>query len=90
MSQKTAYAVLVVKAHEQAILSEAGIHFDRAFLEAWIEKHGPGGFFIRQPTEPEEENHPLDCQLLTSDQFHQLYHFANGDPDVMFRRVIEK
>lgn len=84
------YAVLVVKAHEQAILSEAGIHFDRPFLEAWIEKHGPGGFFIREPSEPDKENHPLDNQLLTSDQFHQLFEFENGDPEVMFRRVRKK
>ena len=85
------YATLVVKAHEQAILSEAGSKIDRSILNAWIEKNGPGGFFVQEVVDPETEQvSPMDRQLLTSDQFHQLYEFEKGDIDVMFRRIFAK
>lgn len=87
MSQKTAtqaYATVIVEQNHQAIVSESGSEFDMAFLKAWVEKHGPGGFFLR------DETSPLDCQLFTSEQFHQLYYFEKGDVDAMFRMVRQK
>lgn len=86
-----AYATLILPANTQAIMSEAGGNFSKEELALWSEKHGPGGFFVRvTKSDPEEEKHPLDCQLFTSDQFHQLFMFEKGDPDVLFRHVVEK
>jgi hypothetical protein len=85
------YATVVVKANEQAILSEAGAKLDRSILDAWTEKNGPGGFFVQEVVDPETEQvSPMDRQLLTSEQFHQLYEFEKGDIEVMFRRVFAK
>lgn len=88
MAQKQqAYASLVIPQNHQVIISESGSSFDMAILKIWVEKHGPGGFFVRAPVEEGEEKDPLDCQLFTSDQFHQLYKFEKGDVDSMFRPV---
>lgn len=83
------YAALVVPQNHQAILSECAANFNKAILATWVDKHGPGGFFVRLPTEEDQPKNPLDCQLFTSDQFHQLFYFEKGDVDAMFRPIQE-
>ena len=86
-----AYAVVVIPENRQAIMSEAGGKFSKEELALWMEKNGPGGFFLReQRTDPDAPKHPYDCMLFTSDQFHQLYMFEKGDADALFRPVKEK
>ena len=75
--------VVVVKPENfQAIMSEAGRNFDRAFLEAWIAKE-ENGYFLR------DETSPLDCYLIEESKFLQMYMFERCDPNVLFRHVIK-
>lgn len=86
-----AYATVIIPENYQAIMSEAGGNFSKEEMGLWVEKHGPGGLFVRvTKSDPDEEKHPLDCQLFTSDQFHQLFNFEHGDPEVLFRHIVEK
>lgn len=75
-----AWATAVVNENYQAILSEAGISIDRAFIENWVAENGEG-YFIR------DTSSPLDCCLCTIDSFNKLYVFEKGDEAAMFRRI---
>lgn len=78
-----AWGTLIEEANYQAILSESAGSFDLEFLIAWVEKNGDG-YFIRDKTSP------LDCLLLTMEDFHQLYMFNHGDEGSLFRSLTKR
>ena len=79
-----AYAVEVLEENLDAIVSEAGRKFDRAYLRWWCETYGMRGYFIR------DEGSSMDCELFLPETFFAKYEFKYpSDTSSLFRPVLK-
>lgn len=75
-----AWAVEVKPRNFQAIVSESGGSLDLELITYWLQDQE--GYFLRSPDDP------LDCTLIATSSFQQLFTFLYDDEGVLFRSVI--
>jgi hypothetical protein len=66
------------------VIASENPRFNLEEFDAWIKEHGETGYFVRIPTGA------FDCKYMTEWVFNELYEFASGDTDAMFRRINDK
>lgn len=77
-----AWACKITRANRMAIASE-NPKFDLVEFEKWLSEHEVG-FFVRDPSSV------FDCRYFSDVTFNEMYIFARGDEDALFRRIIKR